>query len=245
VVESDSSVLEISPRVLAFVALSIAVGTWFAAAPRIDAIGLWPTVVVVSAGVLPGTFLLVYVALPLSRVRWSVLVLFALALGLLAFGYSEAGWALAANFAKLWAEVFAGWAFLYLFYEVSLVVLIAMIIPIVDAVSVFTPGAPTHEIVKSHISIYNDVAVVFVGPHGGAASLGPPDILFYAVFLGAAARFNLRPGWTWLATTGLYAASFPIEIATHQDGLPALPFLSLGFLAANADLLWRAIRRRA
>jgi hypothetical protein len=245
VVEPDSSVLEVPPRILAFVALAIAVGTWFAGAPRIAPLGLWPTVIVISAGVLPGTLLLVLIALPLSRVPWRTLALFALVLALVAFGYSEAGWALAENFAKLAAAVFAGWVFLNLFEEVALVVLIAVIIPVVDAISVFTPGAPTNEIVKHHISIYNDVAVAFVGPHGASASLGPPDILFYALFLAAAARFGLRPGWTWLATTGLYAASFPIAIATNANGLPALPFLSAGFLAANGDLLWKAVRKRA
>jgi hypothetical protein len=244
VVEPDSSVLEVPPRILAFVALAIAVGTWFAAAPRIPAVGYWPTIVIVSAGVLPATLLLVLVALPLWRLGWPVLVLFAVTLGLLAFGYSEAGWALAANFAKLGAAVFAGWAFLYFFADVGLVLVIALIIPIVDAVSVFTPGAPTHQIIKNHISIYNNVAVAFVGPHGAVAQLGPPDILFYALFLGAAARFRLRPGWTWIATTGLYAASFPIAVAVNADGLPALPFLSLGFLAANGDLLWKAVRKR-
>ncbi len=243
--EPDSSVLEVPPRILTFVALGLAVGTWFAAAPRLPSVGLWTAVAIVSAGVMPGTLLLVLIALPLSRLRWSTLALVALVLGLVAFGYSEAGWALAENFAKLWAAVFAGWAFLYLFTDVGLVVLIAAIIPVVDAISVFTPGAPTHEIVKNHISIYNHVAVAFLGPHGGAEQFGPPDILFYALFLGAAARFRLRVGWTWLATTGLYAASFPIAIATNASGLPALPFLSAGFLAANADLLWKAVRKRA
>jgi hypothetical protein len=224
--------------------LSVTVGTWFAGAARLDPLSLWPTIVVVSAGVLPGTLLLVYIALPLSRLRWNTLALFALTLALLAFAYSEAGWGLAANFAKLWAAVFAGWAFLYLFADIGLVVLIAVIIPIVDAISVFTPGAPTHEIVKNHIAIYNDVAIAFVGPHGATAQLGPPDILFFALFLGAAFRFKLRPGWTWFATTGLYAASFPIAVAVNADGLPALPFLSIGFLAANGDLLWKTLRKR-
>jgi hypothetical protein len=245
VVESDSSVLEIPPRILAFVALAVAVGTWYAGAPRLPAFHLWPTVAIVSAGVMPGTLLLVLLALPLSRLRVGALLLCALTLGLVAFGYSEAGWRLAENFAKLGAAVFAGWAFLYLFAEVGLVILIAAIIPIVDAVSVFTPGAPTHEIVKHHIAIYNHVAVAFLGPHGVFVQLGPPDIVFYALFLGAAMRFGLRVGWTWLATTGLYAASFPITVATHRAGLPALPFLSAGFLAANADLLWKAVRKRA
>jgi hypothetical protein len=227
-----------------FVALAATVVAWFVVAPHLGAVGLWPTVAIVSAAVLPGTLLLVFIALPLSQLPWTWLALAALALGLVALGCSESGWALAENFAKLWAAVFAGWAFLYLFAEVSLVALIAVLIAIVDSISVFTPGAPTHEIVKHHISIYNHVAVAFLGPHGAAAQLGPPDILFYALFLAAAARFDLRPGWTWLATTGLYAASFPIAIATHASGLPALPFLSLGFLAANADLLWEAVRKR-
>src|SRR5262249_47854477 len=121
---------------------------------------------------------------------------------------------------------------------------IAAIIPVVDAISVFTPGAPTNEIVKHHISVYNDVAIAFLAPGGEAAQLGPPDILFYALFLAAAARFRLRLVWTWLATPGLYAASFPIALAAHAEGLPALPFLSAGFLAANADLLWNSIRTR-
>jgi hypothetical protein len=248
VVEPDSAVLVDRRRVLAFVALATVVVAWFIIAPHLGAVSLWPTVLIVSVGVLPGTLLLVLIALPLSRLPWSVLALAALACALVALGCSfgsDIGWLIAENFAKLWAAVFAGWAFLYLFAEVGLVVLVAALIPIVDAVSVFTPGAPTHEIVKNHISIYNNVAVAFVGPHGAVAQLGPPDILFYALFLGATLRFGLRPGWTWLATTGLYTASFLIAIAVNADGLPALPFLSVGFLAANADLLWKAVRRRA
>ena len=244
-VEPDTSVLAVPPRILAFVTLALAVGTWFAAAPRLPALSLWPTIAIISGAVLPGTLLLVLVALPLARLRWTHLALAALTLALVAFGYSEAGWRLAENFAKFGAAVFAGWALLYLFVDIGLVVLIAAIIPVVDAVSVFTPGAPTHEIVKHHISIYNHVAVAFLGPHGTAEQLGPPDILFYALFLGAAARFGLRTGWTWIATTGLYVASFPIAVAAHADGLPALPFLSVGFLAANGDLLWKAVRKRA
>ena len=217
---------------------------WFVVAPHLPYPGTWPTVIVVSAGVLPGTLLLVLIALPLSRLRWSVLLLAALVFALVALGCNLAGWDLAGNFAKLWAAVFAGWAFLYLFADVGLVVLIAAIIPVVDAFSVFTPGAPTHEIVKHHISVYNDVAVAFLGPGSGPAQLGPPDILFFALFLAAAARFRLRPGWTWIAMTGMYGLTLVITTEANR-GLPALPFLSAGFLAANADLLWTRLRRRA
>ncbi len=245
--EPDSSVLDgldVRRRIVAFVVLGAAVGTWFAIASDLGAVGLWPAVAIVSAGVLPGTLALVLVVLPLSRLRWPVLVVITLALALVALACSEAGQGLAANFAKLWAAVFAGWVFLYLFESLSLVVLVAAIIPFVDAISVFAPQGPTHEIVKNHIAIYDHVAVAFLAPHGGAAQLGPPDILFYALFLAAALRWRLRPGWTWIATTGLYAVSFPIAVAVHANGLPALPFLSFGFLAANADLLWRRLRPR-
>jgi hypothetical protein len=244
VVEPDSSVLDVRPRIAAFVALAAAVVTWFVVAPHLDAVGLWPTVVIVSVGVMPGTLLLVLLALPLSRLRWDVLVAGALVLALVAYVCSGIEWPLAENFVKLAAAVFAGWAFLYLFADIGLVVLIAAITPVVDAISVFTPGAPTNEIVKHHPAIYTDVAVAFLGPHDAVAYLGPPDILFFALFLGAAARFGLRPGWTWLATTGLYAAAFCIGVAIDSSGLPALPFLSAGFLAANGDLLWRRLRPR-
>jgi hypothetical protein len=35
-----------------------------------------------------------------------------------------------------------------------------------------------------------------------------------------------------------------LATAWDVDGLPALPLLSLGFILPNADLLWRAVRRR-
>ena len=140
--EPDSPVLIDRRRIFAFVVLATVVVAWFVTAPHLGALSLWPTVLIVSVGVLPGTLLLVYIALPLSRLAWSVLALTALAFALVALGCSLGsgiGWLIAENFAKLWAAAFAGWAFLYLFADVGLVVLVAALIPIVDAVSVFTP----------------------------------------------------------------------------------------------------------
>lgn len=230
-------------RVEAFIVLGAAVGTWFVVAPHVASVPLWPAVVIVSFGVLPATLGLVLVVLPLAARPARMLVLVAVALAVVAFGCSEAGWDLAANFAKLWAAIFTGWAFLGLFEELSWVVLIAVIIPIVDAVSVFSPEGPTHEITAHHISVYNDVAVAFFAPGHRAIQLGPPDILFYGLFLAAAARWRLRTGWTWIATTGMYAIVTPLAVGVDVNGLPALPFLSFGFLVANADLLWRRLRR--
>ena len=226
-------------RLETFVAVGWCVGTWFIVAPHLSRVGLWPAIVIVSFAVLPGTLLLVLIALPLYTARWLLPAVVVLAVAALVC--SLAGWGLAANFAKLWAAVFAGWAFLTLFERLSWVVLVASIIPLVDIVSVWK--GPTHTITTHHFEVYTAVAIAFLVPGGGAAYLGPPDVLFYALFLGAAARWNLRVGWTWFAMTYIYGLTIVIANAAEVDGLPALPFLSAAFIAANADLLWRAIRR--
>jgi hypothetical protein len=45
--------------------------------------------------------------------------------------------------------------------------------------------------------------------------------------------------------TYVYGLTIVIANAADVGGLPALPFLSAAFIAANADLLWRAIRPSA
>lgn len=231
----------ISPAVLRFAALFAAVIAWFIAAPHLPALSLWTDIVLVSFVVMPGTLLLVPFALPLWNRRW--LPAAAVALALAAFGFAEAGWGLPENFAKLFAAVFAGWAFLVLFERLSWVVLVAVLIPFVDSISVWR--GPTHSITTHHFHVYLDVAIAFLVPAGRAAYLGPPDVLFYALFLAAAVRWNLRVWWTWFATTFMYAITIVIANAVDVGGLPALPFLSFGFLLANADLLWDSLRRRS
>ena len=73
------------------------------------------------------------------------------------------------NFAKLFAAVFAGWAFLVLFERLSWVVLVACVIPVVDSISVWR--GPTHAITQKHFHVYLDVAIAFLVPGGGAAYL--------------------------------------------------------------------------
>jgi hypothetical protein len=229
------------PRVTAFVAVGVAVCAWFLTAPHLGRLGLWPAIVLVSVAIIPGTLVLVLIALPLWDRRWLVVAVVGLAVVALLCTIADLG--LAANFAKLWAAVFAGWAFLRLFERLSWVVLVAFVIPLVDVVSVWK--GPTHTITQHHFGVYTAVAIAFLVPGGGAAYLGPPDILFYALFLAAAAHWNLRIGWTWLAMTFMYGLTVVVATAAEVSGLPALPFLSFGFLAANADLLWRAMRPSA
>jgi hypothetical protein len=102
---------------------------------------------------------------------------------------------------------------------------------------------PTKVIVTHHEHVFTTLSYAFPVPgEQNAANLGVPDILFFAVFLAASVRFALRPGWTWLAMTASFGATIAIAVALELGGLPALPLLSLAFLAPNADLLWARMR---
>ena len=212
---------------------------WFAVAPHLSYPGHAWNVALVALVVLPGTLLLVLLALPLwslgPKLWIATAVLIALAVVL-----TKTGHGMEANFAKLFAAVFAGWAFLSLFEVLSWVVIVACVIPLVDIISVWR--GPTHTITQKHFHVYLDVAIAFVVPGGGAAYLGPPDVLFYALFLGAAARWDLRVFWTWFGMTFMYGLTVVVANVADVGGLPALPFLSIGFLLANADILWKRLR---
>ena len=239
-VEPDATVLSAAsrPRVAAFVVLAAAVVTWDTAAPHVGALSLWPTVAIIAGAVMPATLGLILLALPLWSRR--SIVAAGVAFGIAAVATWELNSHLASNFAKVGAYTCAGWAFLWLFEEVSWVLIVALIIPFVDAISV--AAGPTKAIVNHHFEVYSAVAVAFLAPGGLAADLGPPDILFFALFLAATVRWRLRPRWTWIAMTAMYSLTLVIANVADVSGLPALPFLSFGFLFANADLLWRRFR---
>ena len=54
---------------------------------------------------------------------------------------------------------------------------------------------PTNQIVKHHQHVFTTFSFAFPVPgEHAAANLGLPDLLFFALFLAAAARFGLRVG---------------------------------------------------
>jgi hypothetical protein len=227
-------------RTAAFAVLGAAVGAYYVWSDRVPNLSTWTDVVLLAVAIIPAVLGLLLLALPLRT--WRGLLPAAAVLALAAYGCEKAGWDLAANFAKLWAATFFGWWFLSLFEAVSWVVIVACLIPIVDAISVWR--GPTHTITTKHEHVYTSISVAFPAPHEGAARLGPPDVLFFALFLGAADRFGLRVVWTWALMTASFGVTVVLANAFDVNGLPALPLLSLGFLAANADLLWQRLRRR-
>ena len=113
------------------------------------------------------------------------------------------------------------------------------------------PGAAPEPEQVSHVStrgmrtVFSTLSFAFPVPgEQSAANLGLPDLLFFSLFLAAAARFRLRVLATWALLVASFGATIAIAVAWDKLGLPALPLLSLAFLLANADLLWRALRNK-
>jgi len=195
----------------------------------------------VAAVLIPATFATAWLALPLARAHGLLPV--AAALGVLAALLSLAGLGAFFNVAKLAALVLLGFWFLRLFEALSWVALVAVIVPWVDAISVWR--GPTEYVVSEQPGLFDRVSIGFRIPgEDSSANLGPPDVLFFALFLATAARFGLRARWTWLAMTGLLSLTLAAAVAFDIAGLPALPAICVGFLAPNADLLWRRLRAR-
>jgi hypothetical protein len=239
VVGGASSLLDRRGRWACLAALLALLAAYRAAHESLPNVGLWWDVAVVAIFLMPTTFGLVYLTLPLRRARGLPLV--AVALAVLAAALQAAGLDAASDFAKLFAVSFLAWWFLSVFEEVSWVVIVACVIPWVDAYSVWR--GPTKHIVEHERGLFDNLSIAF--PTMGqptASQLGLPDVLFFALFLGAAVRFGLRVEWTWVAMTLSFGVTVACAVWWNLDGLPALPALSLAFLIPNADLLWRAVR---
>lgn len=221
--------------------LLAALAVWDASAGALPNVGEWLDVGVVSLLLMPATFLAAWAALPLASARGLVAV--AAALGVLSLLLDLAGMSALFNVAKLLALTLAGFWFLQLFEALSWVVLVSLIVPWVDILSVWR--GPTDYVISEQPGLFDRISIAFRLPgEEGSANIGPPDILFFALFLATAARFGLRVGWTWLGMAGLLALTLIGTTAFAVNGLPALPAIALGFLLPNLDLLWRAWRGR-
>ena len=202
--------------------------------------GTWWDVAWITCVLIPAVFALVLLALPLRTWRGTLPV--GVAFAVLAAALQVAHVAALADFARLAATALLGWWFLSLFETVWWVVLVALIIPWVDAYSVWR--GPTKQIVTHHAHVFTVLSFAFPVPgERASANLGVPDLLFFALFLGAAARFHLRVVPTWLGLVAALGVTIVLTVWLDLSGLPALPGIALGFLVPNADLLWRDRRQ--
>ena len=124
------------------------------------------------------------------------------------------------------------------------VVLVASIIPWVDAYSVWR--GPTKSIVAHHAHVFTRALVRVPGPgqargreprHARPLLLRPVPRRLRA--LRAARRLDVA-----LPVAAL-GGTIALTVWWNLNGLPALPAISLGFLLPNADLIWRRLRRAA
>ena len=233
----------LSRRVVAFVALAAAIGVYYATHESWFTLSLWGSIAWLCFLVIPAVFGFVWLALPAWALPLRRLLITTVAFATAAIVLQATGASPVANFAKLGAMTFGAWCFLRFFEELSWVVLVAFVVPFVDSYSVWR--GPTNTIVTKHVEVFDALSFTFPVPGvEGGAKLGLPDLLFFALFLGAAARWRLRVGWTWICLVASIGGTISLATWWNVDGLPALPLLSLGFLLPNADLLWRAVRDR-
>lgn len=195
-----------------------------------------------AAVVFPAFAAAIWLALPLARLSTVPLAAMALGAGLLALGLALLGVDSVANVSKLACFALVGFAFLTLFEELWWLTLVAVLVPWVDIWSV--AAGPTQYVVEERPGIFERIAVVFPTPGETATvNLGPPDIIFFSLFLAAALRFGLRVAPTWIGMTACLSATVVLVWSWDSvSGLPALPAVCVGFLVPNADLLWRDVR---
>ena len=218
-----------------------ALAAYYAWHERLWNASTWPDIAWLAIVLIPAVFGLILFVLPLWRAPGLLLV--GLAFVALSVILLAADLAPAANFTKLAAAVALGFWFLSLFESVLWVALVALIIPVVDSLSVW--AGPTRHIVEDRPDVFTTLSFAFPLPgEEDAAQLGPPDLFFFALFLAATVRFGLRTRLTWLAMALSFGATLALTVAVGALGFPALPFLAVAFLAVNADLLWRRYRAR-
>jgi hypothetical protein len=229
-------------RAAALLALGTAVGIYSAVAEHFPALSDWGDVLFLALLVIPAMFALVWLALPFREALGAVgLAVVGLALALAALVLSIADLEIAANLAKLAAATLVGWWFLTFFEAPTWVVLVALLIIPVDLFSV--ARGPTREITENQPQVFDALSVFMRIPgEGSAAQLGLPDVLFFALFLGATVRFALRTAPTWLLMALSFGGTLAIAVASDRAGVAALPLLSAAFVLVNADRLWRGRR---
>jgi hypothetical protein len=198
-------------------------------------------IMVSSAVVLAAVALLVWGMLPLAKLGRRLPLVAAAALPC-AVLFIWLGWVPPASVAKV---VFAAALGIWIAGElerISWIVIVAAVSAAVDIVSV--AAGPTKAILEKGPVVVGwfTVAVTWLGYSYAEAftGLGVSDVLFFALYVGAARRFGLRVAWSAVAMVGSFLAT--IALAMWWTALPALPLLSVAFLAVNADLLVRRMR---
>ena len=172
--------------------------------------------------------------------RLPLLTLVALPLAVL---FVWLGWVPLANVAKIVAAGALGMWIAAELEKLSWIVIVAAVSAVIDIVSV--AAGPTKALIGQGPVVvgYFTIAVTWFGYSYAQAftGLGVSDVIFFALYLATARRFGLRVGWSAVAMVASFLAT--IAVAMWWTALPALPLLSVAFLAVNADRLLAQLRR--
>jgi len=215
---------------------------WGFLSSRLPALPVRADIMLSSALVLSLVAVLVWGLLPLHTLGRRLPLLTAAALPL-AILFVWLGWVPLANVAKVVAAAALGIWIAEELEKLSWIVIVAVVSAAVDIVSV--AAGPTKAILEQGPVVvgYFTIAVTWAGYTYSEAytGLGISDVIFLALYLGAARRFGLRVGWSAVAMVVSFLAT--VAAAMWWTALPALPLLSVAFLAVNGDLLWTKLRR--
>lgn len=236
----DLSVWAVLPALVAALLLIL----WGFLSSLLPALPVRLDIMLSSALALTLAAVLVWGLLPLHTLgrRLPLLTVVALPLAVL---FVWLGWVPLANVAKVVAAAALGIWIADELEKLSWIVVVAVVSAAVDIVSV--AAGPTKAILgKGPVVVgYFTVAVTWAGYtyHEAFTGLGVSDMIFFALYLGSARRFGLRVGWSAVAMVASFLVT--IAVAMWWTALPALPLLSVAFLAVNADLLLTKLRRPA
>ncbi len=155
---------------------------------------------------------------------------------------SYLGWEPAANIVKTLAAAGLGYWLAGAITSKGVIVLVAGLSAIVDIASV--AAGPTKVLLENAEEAVGYLTVALAWPgypvgevHG---ALGMADLIFFALYVGAARTLALRSTATIVGVAAGIAAA--MVAARWVTAMPALPWMAAGFLAVNADLLFRGLR---
>ena len=228
-------------RAVALGALLAILVVFGASASRLPGMSRDGAIAFASLVVLPAFAAVIWLALPLARARDWYLLGAAVVLALAWVGFELLGFDELANAAKLVSYILFGFWFLSLFEALWWLALVALLVPWVDIWSV--AAGPTEYVTEERPEVFDGISVALHVPgETSTANIGPPDIVFFALFLAAAQQFRLRVALTWISMTAFLSLTLLLVYFWDTDGLPALPAVCWGFLLPNVDLLWRDVR---
>ena len=136
-----------------------------------DEWSLWPSILLTALVLMPATFLIVWLSLPFAFRPWPWLAGGTAVFLVAAFVFWKVDLPIPSSICKFMAYMLFGFLFLQAFQELSWVVLVAALIPVVDAYSVWR--GPTNDITEHHEEVFSGVAVSFVVPGGGVGAARP------------------------------------------------------------------------